>query len=481
MALPKAIATLGVSEADWQRTPPAVRAAVLVVAQSHEALLRRVEEFEEKLRENSSNSSRPPSSDRPADRTKQKQKRKGRGKGRQPGGQPGHKGHQRTLLPVEQMKSVTPVKPPACQRCGAELSGEDADPLRHQVTDVPPVQPEHHEWQLHELGCACCGHRTRAKLPDDVPRGAFGPRVLALVALFTGAYRLSRRAAQQAMKDLFGVDMALGSVSNGEQTVSKAVEAPVAEAYDHVEEQPVAFVDETGWKQRAKSAFVWVASTAAVAVYQIVASRGRDAARKLLGAFRGVLTTDRYVVYAGWDIKRRQLCWAHLLRCFQKLSERTGSARTIGEELLDCAEQLFYQWHRIRDGTIKWSTFRQNMYFIRLRVERLLAQGAVCGHAKTEGTCRRLLDERQALWTFTRIRGLQPTNNEAERALRKAVLWRKCSFGSWSEPGSIYAARMLTVTETCRKQNRNVLDYLVSAVIAHQRCTAFPSLRPAAP
>lgn len=483
MDVPKDIAELGISAFDWSKTPQSVRGALLVlVAKLAEQVAEiakvrsRVEVVEEKLGENSSNSSKPPSSDPPSDRAERKRKK---GEGRKPGGQPGHKGHQRSLLPIEQMKNVTPVKPTTCDRCGAALSGDDPNPLRHQVTDVPPVQPEHNEWQLHELGCTC-GHLTRAKLPDGVPHGAFGPRVLALVALFAGAYRLSRRTVQQAMKDLFSVDISLGSVSNSEQVVSAAVEAPVAEAHDYVEQQPVAFVDETGWKQRAKSAFVWVASTATVAIYQIVTSRGREAAERLLGAFRGVLTSDRYIVYAAWDVKRRQLCWAHLARCFQKLAERKGKAGAVGEELLNWTERLFHHWHRIRDGTIKESTFRQNMYFVRLHVERLLAQGQVCGHAKTERTCKNILELREALWTFTRIPGLEPTNNEAERALRKAVLWRKSSFGSWSEAGSVFAARMLTVSETCRKQDRNVLDYLVTAVTAHQRRSAFPSLVPAA-
>jgi transposase len=462
------VGALGIREADWRRTPEVVREVL-------ETLVHRIERLEEKLNENSGNSSKPPSSDRP-DSKPAKPKRKSTG--RKPGGQPGHAPHERKLLPEEAMAQVTDVKPETCEACGGELLGEDAHPIRHQVTEVPVVEPEHREWRLHRLTCGCCGHRTRARLPEGVPQGAFGPRVMALVALITGAYRLTRRTAQQAMKDLFGVDISLGSVSISEQTVSDAIEAPVADAQDYVQQQPVAFVDETGWKQRAKSAFVWVASTAKVAVYQI-ASRSREAAQQLLGAFAGVLTSDRYIVYAAWDSRRRQVCWAHLARAFQKMSERSGRAGDIGEQLVDHTVQLFYHWHRIRDGTIQWATFQRNMFFVRWHVERLLRDGACCGHDATEGTCKKILESKEALWTFSRIRGLQPTNNEAERALRKVVQWRKLSFGSWSERGSIFAARMLTVSVTCRKQGRNVLDYLVAAMIAHQHRRQAPSLLPA--
>lgn len=113
-------------------------------------------------------------------------------------------------------------------------------------------------------------------------------------------------------------------------------------------------------------------------------------------------------------------------------------------------------------------------------VEALLEEGAACGHRKTAGRCRKILELRLALWTFVRAEGVEPTNNAAERALRPAVLWRKGSFGSGSERGSRFAERMLTVAATCREQGRNVLDYLVAACEAHARGEPAPSLLPSA-
>ncbi len=113
------------------------------------------------------------------------------------------------------------------------------------------------------------------------------------------------------------------------------------------------------------------------------------------------------------------------------------------------------------------------------RVEALLEEGAACDHGKTAGKCRKMLTLRAALWTFVRVNGVEPTNNAAERALRPAVLWRKGSFGSASERGSRFAERLLTVAATCRRQERNVLDYLVAACEAHARGEPAPSLLPA--
>lgn len=166
------------------------------------------------LKQTSQNSSKPPSSDPPGTDRPTKEPT-----GRSPGGQPGHKGHKRELLTPN---VVVPVRPEQCSCCGKKLRGDDAEPLRHQVVDVPPVEPHVTEYQLHELGCEC-GARTRAGLPAGVPAGAFGPRLTAITAICTGKYRMSRRSAQELLADFFGVKVALGSVVKMEQAVSAAI------------------------------------------------------------------------------------------------------------------------------------------------------------------------------------------------------------------------------------------------------------------
>jgi transposase len=201
--------------------------------------------------------------------------------------------------------------------------------------------------------------------------------------------------------------------------------------------------------------------------------------RELLGAdYAGVVGSDRY---AGYDhFERRQLCWAHLVRDFQAMSEVEGRAGRNGRQLLEAAEELFRHWHKARDGTIQGWTMRRRLWRLRGRVHRLLRRGVRCGHAPSAGTCAgtcaHLLERFEHLWTFTREAGVEPTNNAAERALRHAVIWRELSFGTQSAAGSRFVERMLTATETCRQQRRCPLEFVTATVAAHFAGHKAPSL-----
>jgi transposase len=303
--------------------------------------------------------------------------------------------------------------------------------------------------------------------------------VHATVALLSGSYRLSKRTLVQAMDALFRVPMSVGTVSQSEQTTTEVLAEPVAEARAYVPEQPVAHLDETSWRQGKQRAWLWVAVTSWVTVFVVRLSRGGPIARELLGdKFNGILVTDRYSAYNWYPVCWRQLCWSHLLRDFEAIRGRGGTSEEMGEAWVDQAHPMFAWWHRVRDGTLKRSTFRSYMTPLRREVERLLEAGSQCGVAKTEGTCREILKRRQALWTFVQVEGVEPTNNTAERSIRAGVQWRKVSFGTQSEAGSRFVESMLTVVTTLKQQNRNVLDYLTAAHEAALRGEAAPSLLP---
>jgi transposase len=210
-----------------------------------------------------------------------------------------------------------------------------------------------------------------------------------------------------------------------------------------------------------------------------VSSRGAESAKELLGAaFAGILVADRRGAYTWVDAARRQLCWAHLIRDFTKISERGGRSAEIANALLEYVKEMFALWHLYRKGKRGRPWWQRKMRPIRKAVEDLLAQGAVCGHSKTEETCTRILKLKAALWTFVDVPGVEPTNNIAERTIRPYVLWRKASFGTQSERGSLFVERMLTVSATCKQQNRNVLQYVTEAVCAFYQGETIPSLLP---
>jgi transposase len=381
---------------------------------------------------------------------------------------------------VEDVDEVVVLKPKQCSGCHAPLSGDDPTPFRHQVIEIPPIKPVITEYQWHQLVCPECGETTRAPWPAGVPSGTYGPRVQATVALYTGAYRLSKRTTQHVMDEVFGVPMSVGTIGPLEQATTAAVAAPVEEARTYVQAQEVAHLDETSWRQGDKRAWLWVAVTSWVTVFVVRLSRGGQVARELLGErFGGILVTDRYSAYNWYPVRWRQLCWAHLLRDFEAMRDRGGGSEGIGDALLAQAHQMFTWWHRVREGTLQRSTFRSYMTPLRREVERLLEAGSRCGVPQTAGTCRDILKRREALWTFVQVAGVEPTNNTAERAIRPGVLWRKGSFGTQSAEGSRFVESMMTVVATLKQQQRNVLEYLTTACEAALRGEAAPSLLPA--
>jgi transposase len=333
------------------------------------------------------------------------------------------------------------------------------------------------EYQMDVRRCPACGKRTRAVLPPGVPRRPFGPRLTAVVALLSGRYRLSRREVRQLLHDLWAVKLSLGAVVRQEQVQSAALAPVVAEARAAVKEAAVVNVDETGWRQERQRAWLWTVVTATLTVFRIDRSRGGAVVAALLGSeFTGVVGSDRWSAYSRFPAERRALCHAHLKRAFQGLVDRGGGAEPIGRWGLAEIERLFALWHRFRAGGCDRPELQRRLVPLQARLGRLLRRGEKNPDWKAAGLCRELRKWWTALWTFSRVEGVEPTNNVSERALRPVVLWRKGSFGSDSEAGSRFVERLLTVVATCRQQGRSLLAFLVAASEAALRGSAPPSL-----
>jgi transposase len=166
----------------------------------------------------------------------------------------------------------------------------------------------------------------------------------------------------------------------------------------------------------------------------------------------------------------------HLKRDFQKLVDLGGAAQSYGEELLNFADDVFHWWHRVRDGTLTRGTLRCYIDEQRPWLRDLLARGRASGCAQTAALCQQLLELEPALWTFVRHDGVEPTNNQAERALRKAVLWRKKSFGCASDEGCRFVERILTVIQTRRLQGRSAWTFLQETLHAYRSGRPAPLL-----
>jgi len=350
---------------------------------------------------------------------------------------------------------------------------------RHQVWELPEIQPIITEHRLVAGWRPHCRVWVKPELPAEVGRSAFGPRLQAWVAILTGRFRQSRRQVGELLQDLCGVRVSLGSIQSLCEETSEALAVPYREAQAAVVQADMAHADETGWKEKGKRHWLWVAVTGAVTVFLVSGSRGRKALRELIGeAFAGILHSDRWGAYNMVDRMRRQVCWAHLKRDFQALSERQTRAGPVGAWGLREIKRLFAIWHRYQDGKITWAEMRWELVPVRTRLGKLLRRGASCGDPKAEALCRNLLKLWPALLTFAFVPGVEPTNNRAERALRSAVLWRKGCFGNQSANGSRFTERILTTVATLKQQDRNIVEYVVAAIQAHRIGQLAPSLLP---
>lgn len=434
-----------------------------------------IAELKAKLGTNSGNSSKPPSSDEPGQRPD---------RGRTPsqrrrGGQPGHARSQRALVAPEDVDATFDVRPEHCADCGAVLAGDDPEPLRHQVVEIPDPQVIVTEYRLHALGCPRCAHVTRAGLPEGVSPSGFGPRVHALAATLVGRFKQSKRSAIDLMDLVWGLRMSPGALIKIERRVSAMLASPVEELRVHLQGAASAHGDETSWRERLKRAWLWLGATTEVAVFLVRPGRGGVVARDLFGdAFAGVLCTDRWSAYSG--IARRALCWAHLLRDFTAMVERHRSP-WHGHRLGLLAREILGHWRAWHRGEIDRATLTERTAPLRARFEQLLDWTARNAPGrKARGIARDLLGRPDELWRFLDDPLVHPTNNLAERLLRYAVIYRKLSFGTDSEAGSRYLERLLSTAATLSLQDRNLFDYLAAGMGAHFAGQAVPSLLPVA-
>ena len=407
------------------------------------------------------NSSVPPSTQHPHARPIPKPKPKSKKKR---GGQKGHRRVVRELVPVERCAEVVPLHPETCRRCGDELTGTDPEPIRHQVWELPEIEPLIIEYQRHRLTCNCCGTTTCAALPAGVPTGQFGARLLAFTGLLMGHFRQSKRRAALFLSDLLNMPCCAAATVKMQNRVSEALAQPYENLKARLANESQLFMDESPTKQANQKAWLWTAVASTFAVFAIFASRAATALPKLLGdQFSGIINCDRAKMY--WRAKRLQWCWAHLKRDFQSLIDHHDhQVKRLGYDLKRPVASMFVLWHRYQSGSISWETFQSDMQPIRNEVNSLLLRGVFSGNKRLTGMCRELYNHREWLWTFVAFEGLEPTNNTAERALRPAVIYRKLSCGTPREAGSRFIERMPTVSETCRLQKRSVFQWLSPAV-----------------
>jgi transposase len=447
------------------------------LVEANRRLEARVSELERRLGRNSRNSSTPPSQDPPG---APERKRPGL-EGRDPGGQPGHPGHGRRFVPVERVDEVVEHWPGRCG-CGHLFSETERDPVgapaRHQVVELPPIAVLVFEHWLHRLRCPGCGATARAVLPAGVPSGSFGPRLEAAVATLSVRNRVSRRDLVELMGELFGCELSSGTVDAIVQRTGEALAAPYQDLLGYIRGAPAVNIDETGWRRGGAKRTLWGAFTSRAALLRIAPDRHERELTALLGdQFAGTCCSDRWWAYNSREPEKRQVCWSHLVRDFTSHAEGMAAQKAFGEAGLLITERLFKAWHQFQHDGDR-AALKRHLAPLKRELRTLLQQAAR-KNAKTRyhrSFANNLLKIWPALWTFTAVPGVEPTNNAAERGLRGAVIYRKLSFGSQSEQGEQTIERLLSVSQTCRLQHRSLFAYLTDLLTAKARGDPTPLL-----
>lgn len=442
-----------------------------------ELLTRQVAELKKELDKNSRNSNEPPSKDRLGERGKIRKKKKPTG--RLKGAQKGHKGHCRQLVPVEEVDRILDFFPGPCDVCQQTPPQVVCDnPIRYQVVELLPNGAPHiTEYRRHRIECEC-GEQLVAP-EDEVPISAFGPRLKSFICMLTGEYHLSRRQVVVFLNDVYRIKISLGSVSNFEGQMTKVLQKPCDDCMAEVVKSDIKHLDETSWIRDFERCSVWVFATAFISVFRIAKNGRRSTLLRILGKkHRGILISDRASVFLFWSMQKRQVCWSHLLRAFVGFSQRDGPAGVIGKDLVTCAELVLGYWRAYSSGSVTRERFELCIDAVRRVTKQLLERAVEAEISEFSGSCANMLKHWEAMWTFINTKGVEPTNNHAERELRKLVLWRKKCFGSQSERGDRFVERMMTVTHTLRKQGRRVLNFLHACFQAEWEKTSAPKLVP---
>ncbi len=429
--------------------------------------LERIAELEEKLNRNSKNSSKPPSTDQKSNTPRTSSlKRKA------------HEGKARALYPqerVDQHIDCTLECCPHCQSKRLELLRDS--PLIWQQAELPTVRAIVTQFNRLKYRCETCGIRLVAHLPEGVPFSAFGPKLMALVSHLTGNFHLAKREAIELIKNLYEVDISEGSVANIEENVSDALD-PI---YERIHHQVVHGIltrhfDETSWRDSGKRNYVWIATNTKAACYRIDPNRSQEAFFRFIGTARTVASvTDRYNVYNTLE-GPHQYCLAHLIRDFHSFAERKGEDGRIGAQIEKELRRACGIHDRWRDKKLSDRQRRAQLIQSKKRLANAFDDAIANGSDELAYLCLRL-DEKH-LWAFISTPGMEPTNNIAERDLRKLVLWRKKSYGTRSARGKRFVERITSVVETLKKNEKVVFKFLEEAMHAFYHSRSPPLICP---
>jgi transposase len=426
-----------------------------------------------KAQKNSSNSSKPPSSDivKPP-RPKSKRKRR-------IGAQPGHPRHKRPPFDVSQVDDCIEYAWSHCPDCGGPLEASDEPPRIVQQVEIIAKPTHVTEHRGAACWCSACQKTHYAPIDPAVRRaGLLGPRLRALVGFLKCVCHASFSTVRKFLRDVVGVRVSRGYLAKVCAQVSDSLELPYEHLLTLLPKQSAVNVDETGHKNNGEPYWTWCFRAPMFTLFQVSPSRGSDVLLKVLGKeFDGVLGCDYFSAYRKYMRECNvlvQFCLAHLIRDIKFLTTHPDKRnRVYGERMLTAARALFALIHR-RD--------RMSPERFALALEDAANElwGSAIHHvpntAEAQNLARRFDKHGESYIRFITTPGIEPTNNLAEQAIRFVVIDRYVTQGTRSETGQRWSERIWTVVATCTQQARSVFSFLHEAVTAFFDGSPAPSL-----
>jgi len=428
-----------------------------------------------RLKKNSSNSSKPPSSDivKP---TKDKDRRRKK----KIGAQKGHKQHLREPFKPEQVDNIVELKLEACPDCGSKLKPTNEPPKKHQQVELVEKPFLVTEYQQVQYWCTKCQQYHTAKLPTEVKKsGLFGKNLIALTAYLKGRCHMSFTTMQDFYADAFGLKVSTGFLTKQIRKASEALKQSYEQLVEQLPKEAHLHIDETGGKENGKRRWTWCFRAKDFTVFHIDPSRSSDVLEKILGTiYSGIISCDFFSAYQKFAKKKSQatlqLCWAHLIREVKYISESKNKCiARYGKCLLDAIGDMFKTLHRKDE-------LQYTNWFRRMKAhQRLILKIAWHRLPKKDkdawNIAVRLWNEEESYFRFI-AEGLPATNNLAEQSIRRVVLNRKVTQGTRSDWGNRWWERMWSVLATCEQQGKNVMECLKSCVGALLQGHAAPTL-----
>jgi transposase len=453
--MPKDLSVIPLSAEVLSQTPPEAIALIVYLLKRVEMLEAqnaalgaqnaahesRISELEARLNKNSRNSNKPPSSDSPykdkpkvLSEAKVRRNREGYGRWR--------------LEPTE----THHVIPEMCS-CGSANHVEAKAYYTHQVVELPEIELIVEDYVLYEAKCAVCGKVLKGEVPREKQTG-YGPRLSAMIVELAGVHGDSRRGVQDFVGSVLGISISQGAI---QKIINRAKEA-IAPHYEAIGEAArradVNHIDETSWKTKGGLRWLWAMVSVAASFFIIHRRRSRAAFEELVGAWEGILVSDGYSLYRNW-VHGRQSCLAHLIRRAKWVSENIEPDISAIGAAIEKELKILCRMAKDPPSIREWNDFYERLMLI-------FKLNSDCDDEAGK-LVRQLMREIDSLWTFLDARGVEPTNNLAERSLRFPVTYRKRSFGTRVDGGERFVERILSLRQTCRLQKRRTYPVLVDA------------------